>query len=138
MKENKGTIVLLPGAEGVKALAIRAVLAASRFKKCRRVMLPTFPWNKDLFIGNKLLILHNFIRHFACARNVFALKNNFSSRRKFSIISVHMSFTVSLYRFQPRCNSGLFDYKQNNNIKDRLKILINKLIYSKVFKDVPY
>jgi len=88
-------------------------------------------------IGNKLLMLPNFIRYSVCARNVFAPKNNFSPRRKFSIISVHTSFPASLYRFQSRRSSGLFDYKQDSDIEDRLKVLADRLVYPRISKDVP-
>ena len=134
---NEGPIMLPPGAEGAEALAARAVLATSRFRKCRRVILPTLPWNKDLSTANKLLMLPNFIRYPVCARNVFAPKNNFTPRRNFSIIAVHTSFPASLYRFQPRRNSGLFDYKPDGDIEDGLKVSADGLVYPRVSDDVP-
>lgn len=97
-----------------------------------------FLWNKSLSTANKFLMLPTFIRHFVCARNVFAPKSNSSSRRKYSIISVHTSFPASLYRFQPRRNSGLFDYKQDSDdIEDGLKVSADGLVYPRVSKDVP-
>jgi hypothetical protein len=65
----------------------------------------------------------NTIRNHAWLRSLFAAPNNFSPRRKFSIISVHTSFPATLYRFQPERSSGLFDCKQDDGeIEDGLKV----------------
>ena len=69
--------------------------------------------------GNKLLVLLNVIR---ASGRPCKISAGIKHSRIGGVISVHISFPASLYRFQPQRSSGLLIYKEGGDIDDGLEV----------------